>query len=49
MGPNSQSKDPHPAGVLDRRTLVVIMQFLSLVSEESGLTKRVRSLWRAIY
>ena len=49
MGTNSQSKDPCPAGVLDRRTLVVIMQILSLVREESGLAKRIRSLWSAIY
>ena len=47
-GPNSQSKDPHPAGVLDMGTLVVIMQTLSLVREESGLAKRIRSLWSAI-
>ena len=33
MGPNSQSKNPDLAGVLDRGTLVVIMQIVSLVSE----------------
>ena len=49
MGPDSQSKDPRLAGVLDRGTLVVIMQILSLVREESGLAKRIRSLWSAIY
>ena len=52
MGPDSQSKDPRPAGVLDRGTLVVIMQILSLVREESELAKivmRIRSLWGAIY
>ena len=49
MGPDSQSKDPCPAGVLDRGTLVVIMRILSLVREESGLVKRIRSLWSAIY
>ena len=49
MGPNSQSKDPRPAGVLDRETLVVNMQNLSLVREESGLARRIRSLWSAIY
>ena len=49
MGPNSLSKDPHPAGVLDRGTLVVIMQILSLLREESRLAKRIRSLWSAIY
>ena len=49
MGPESQSKDPHPAGVLDRGTLVVIMQILSLVKEESGLAKRKGSLWSVIY
>ena len=43
MGPESQSKDPHPAGVLDRGTLVVIMQILSLASEGSGLAKRIGS------
>ena len=40
---------PHPAGVLDRGTLVVIMPILSLVREESGLAKRIRLLWSAIY
>ena len=49
MGPDLQSKDPRPAGVLDRETLVVIMRILSLVREESGLAKRIRSLWSAIY
>ena len=44
MGPDSQSKDPRPAGVLHRGILVVIMQIQSLVKEESGLAKRVRSL-----
>ena len=44
MGLNLQSKDPHPAGILDRGTLVVIMQILVLVREESGLAKRIRSL-----
>ena len=49
MGPDSKSKDPRPAGVLNRGTLVVIMQILSLVREESGLDKRIRLLWSAIY
>ena len=49
MGPDLQSKDPCSAGVLHRRTLVIIMQILSLVREESGLAKRIRSLWSAIY
>ena len=49
MGPDLQSKDPHLAGVLDRGTLVVIMQILSLVREESGLAKGIRLLWSAIY
>ena len=49
MGPDLQSKDPHLEGALDRGTLVVIMQILSLVREESGLAKRIRSLWSAIY
>ena len=49
MGRDSQSKDPRPAGVLDRGILVVIMQIQSLVREESGLAKRIRSLWSAIY
>ena len=49
MGPDSQSKDPRPAGALVRGTLVIIMQFLSSVREESGLDKRIRSLWSAIY
>ena len=31
MGCNEQSKDPRPAGILDRGTLVVIMRILSLV------------------
>ena len=34
---------------LDRGTLVVTMGILLLVREESGLAKRVRSLWSAIY
>ena len=49
MAPDSQSKDPLPAGVLDRGTLVAIMQILSLVREESGLAKRIRLLWSTIY
>ena len=49
MGPDSQSKEPHPADALDRGALVVIMQILSLVREESGLATRIRSLWSAIY
>ena len=49
MGLNLQSKDPHPAVILDRGTLVVIMQILVLVREESGLAKRIRSLWSAVY
>ena len=49
MGPDLPSKDPRPTGVLDRGTLVVITWILSLVREESGLTKRIRSLWSAIY
>ena len=49
IGPDLQSKDPCPAGILDRGTLVVITQILSLVREESGLAKRIRSLWNAIY
>ena len=32
MGPNSQGKDPPPASVLDRGTLVAIIQILLLVS-----------------
>ena len=51
-GSCAQSKDPHVAcaGILDRGTLVVILQILSLVRQESGLAKRVRSLWQsAIY
>ena len=49
MGPDSQSKDPRPAGVIDRGALVVIMRILSLVTEESGLAKIIRLLWSAIY
>ena len=50
MCPNSQSKDPHPEGFLDRRTLVVIMRILSLVNAEvSDLDKRIRLLWSATY
>ena len=44
-----QSKDPCPAGVLDRGTLVIIMRILSLVKEESELAKRIRLLWSATY
>ena len=49
MGPDSQSEDPRPAGVLDRGALVVIMRILSLVKEESGLARKIRLLWSAIY
>ena len=49
MGPNAQNKDPCLADVLARGTLVVIMPILSLVREESGLAKRIRSFWSAIY
>ena len=38
-----QGPSSGPAGVLDRETLVVIMQVLSLVSEGSGLAKIIRS------
>ena len=44
MGHDSQGKDPRLAGVLNRGTLVVvIMRILSLVSEGSGLARRIRS------
>ena len=46
---DSQSKDTRPAGVLGRGTLVTIMRILSLIREESGLAKRIRLLWSAIY
>ena len=49
MGPDLQSKDPAPAGVLDWGTFVAIMRILSLVREESGLARRIRLLWSAIY
>ena len=49
MGPDSHSKDPRLAGVLDRGTLVDIMRILSLVREERGLAKRIRLLWSACY
>ena len=49
MGPNLQRKDPRQPGVLDRGTLVVIMQILSLVREKKGLANRIRLLWSAIY
>ena len=39
MGSDLQNKDPCLASVLDRGTLVLIMQILSLVREESGLAK----------
>ena len=48
MGSDLQSKDTRLAGVLNTETLVVIMQILSLVRQESGLAKRIR-LWSAIY
>ena len=49
MGLDKQSKDPRVAGVLDMGTLIVIMRFLSLVREESGLARRIRLFWSAIY
>ena len=45
----SSPADPRPAGVLDRGTLIVIMRILSLVRKESGLAKKIRLLWSAIY
>ena len=48
-GSQLAEQHPRPAGVLDRGTLVVIMRIPSLVREESGLVKRIRSLWSAIY
>ena len=48
-GLDSQSKDPRLSGVLDRGSMVVIMRILSLVREETGLAKRIRLLWSAIY
>ena len=53
MGPDSQSKDVRPAGVLDRGTLVAIMRILSLVMEcyllsepkIGGYRKRMLRLW----
>ena len=49
MGPDSKSKDPRLAGLLERGTLVVIMGILSLVREESELANKIRLLWSAIY
>ena len=49
MDPDRQSKDPCLAGVLDKGTFIVIMQILSLLREESGLEKRIKLLWSAIY
>ena len=49
MGPDLQNKDPLPEGVLDRGTLAVIIGILSLARKESGLAKRIRSLWSVIY
>ena len=48
-GSRLAAERPLSAGVLDRGTLVVIMRILSLVREESGLAKRIRSLWSATY
>ena len=45
----SQSKGLHLTGVHDRGTLVVIIRILPLVREGTGLAKRMRSLWSAIY
>ena len=42
MSLDLQSKDPCPAGALDRGTLVVIIQILLLVSKGIGLAKRIR-------
>ena len=49
MGPDLQNKNPRLVGVLDWETLVVIMQILSLVREESRLAKRIRLSCIAIY
>ena len=48
-GSRLAEQGPRPAGVLDRGTLVVIIRILSFVREESGLAKRIRSLWIATY
>ena len=48
-GSRITEQGPCLAGVLDRGTLVIIMLILSLVSEESGLAKKIRSLWSANY
>ena len=41
MGPDLQSKDPCLTGVLDRGTLVIIMQILSLVRKENSQENKV--------
>ena len=42
MGPDSQSIHPREAGVLDRRTLVVIMQILSKIIMECYLLSELK-------
>ena len=46
---DSQSKDPRLASVFNRGTWIIIMRILSSVREESGIAKRIRSLWSANY
>ena len=41
-GSRLAEQGPHPAGVLGRGTLIIIMQILSLASEGSGLARRIR-------
>ena len=40
---------PSSAGVFDRGTFGIIMQILSLVSKGSGLARKIRLSWSAIY
>ena len=47
-GSQLAEQGPFSGSVLNRGTLVVIMQILSLRREESGLAKRIRSLWSAV-
>ena len=48
-GSKLTEEGPSPAGILDRRTIIVIIQILLLLIEESGIAKRIISLWSAIY
>ena len=49
MGPYSQSKDTRPAGVLDRRTLVVIIQINPVIGKRRKWTSQENKIAMECY